>query len=79
MKSKIYFLAILLGFSSFLINNGAQASGAKKAVKCRTLDTEDNVLAYGSKCDFGWSDCLSNPCPSPDGTRVEYEDASMAD
>ncbi len=74
--AKILFLAILGVFFNAIHSN---ATGARKKVECRTLDRYDNVLANGNRCDFGWSECLSNPCPSPDGTRVEYETPSMSD
>ncbi|MFC5625856.1 hypothetical protein [Algoriphagus winogradskyi] len=79
MKIKLLFgSALFLVFNFFSISLSV-ASGARKVVNCRTLDVYDNVLANGSRCDFGWSDCIPNPCPSPDGTRVEWEAPSMGD
>lgn len=70
---KILLLGMIL-FSATYFASSLHADGGKKPIMCRTVDAEDNVLSYGNRCDFGWSQCIANSCPSPDGTRVEFQD-----
>lgn len=53
----------------------SHALGSRKLVSCRTVDAEGNVLSEGNRCDFGWNDCIPNPCPNPSGTIVEWRES----
>ncbi|MFC3415603.1 hypothetical protein [Algoriphagus hitonicola] len=74
---------IILGVSLFIFCIlpilESSALGSRKKVSCVTVDYEGNVLSEGRRCDWGWNDCLSNPCPNPDGTIVEWEDQTFGD
>ncbi|MBN7817792.1 hypothetical protein [Algoriphagus pacificus] len=75
---KILISVFSFALFSFYFSLSADA-GTKKRVECRTLDVNGMVLANGNRCDFGWTDCISNECPHPDGTRVEYDGPSIGD
>ena len=68
------FSVLILFMLSFSFSFQTFAEGGRKSVKCRTLDAEGNELAIGSRCDIGWNQCIPNPCPSPNGTLVQWED-----
>lgn len=74
MRKKCLYSILILFVLSFSFIYQSFADGGRKPVKCRTLDAEGNELGFGSRCDIGWSQCIPNTCPSPDGTIVEWED-----